>query len=102
MKKIFFFLLLGIITLVFSAKLRVRKTRCVSKGEDCDLTAYCCQDYECKDYRCATQGTKDNQVEWGIKCDWFHHCKDNYNCRSHRCVLNEEYANEEYKKNNKE
>lgn len=99
-KNFFLFLLMLIISLVFSAKLKVRKTGCVAKGDDCDLTTFCCEDYQCKDYRCANKGTKDNQVEWGVKCDWFHHCKKNYNCRSHRCVLNEEYAAEEFKKNN--
>ena len=99
MKKIFFFLFV-LISFVFSKKLGVKKTGCVAKGGDCDLTSYCCQDYQCKDYRCANKGTKDNQVEWGVKCDWFHHCADHYHCKSHRCVLDEEYANQEYKKNN--
>ena len=98
MKKFFYILLITIISLVLSAKLKNKKTRCMAKGENCDFTAYCCQDYECKDYRCANKGTKDNQVEWGIKCDWFHHCADHYNCRSHRCVIDEDYVASELEK----
>ena len=69
---------------------KLRKTKCVALLGDCDLTSYCCGDYQCRDYRCATKDTKENQVEWankgGLKCDWFHHCKKNYSCQSHRCI----------------
>ena len=54
---------------------KLRKTKCVALFGDCDLTSYCCGDYQCRDYRCATKDTKENQVEWankgGLKCDWF-------------------------------
>ena len=47
---------------------------------------------DCKDYRCAVDGTPDNQIPWaplGYKCDYFHHCSDNYVCQSHRCVIDQ-------------
>ena len=78
---------LSIISISFSTLLKT-KTSCVAFDGDCDLTSYCCGKLECKDYRCAKSGTKDNQVEWapkGPKCDWFHHCKKGLYCQSHRC-----------------
>ena len=90
--KLLSFLFFALLALVMGGKLR--KTKCVALGGDCDFTSYCCGDYQCRDYRCATKDTKENQVEWankgGLKCDWFHHCKKNYNCQSHRCVPNGE------------
>jgi hypothetical protein len=86
----------NIVTILFLALLSVslcklKKSKCLALGGDCDLFHYCCEDMRCKDYRCAPKGTKDNQVQWapkGFKCDWFHHCTENYECQSHRCVLN--------------
>ena len=78
---------LSIISISFSTLLKT-KTSCVAYDGDCDLTSYCCGKLECKDYRCAKSGTKDNQVEWapkGPKCDFFHHCKKGLYCQSHRC-----------------
>ena len=78
---------LSIISISFSTLLKT-KTSCVALGGDCDLTSYCCGKLQCKDYRCAKKGTKENQVPWapkGEKCDWFHHCKKGLHCQSHRC-----------------
>ena len=89
--KLLSFLFFALLVLVMGGKLR--KTKCVALGGDCDFTSYCCGDYQCRDYRCALKNTKENQVQWspeGTKCDWFHHCKKNYNCQSHRCVPNGE------------
>ena len=87
----FIFLLLISKLVFFTSSLRTKKTRCMAEGDNCDLTAYCCANLKCKDYRCAVEGTKDNQVEWapnGKKCDWFHHCRKHYVCQSHRCQIN--------------
>ena len=76
--------------IAFSLSAKIKKTKCVAEGGDCDLTSYCCTNLVCKDYRCAVKGTPENQVDWaptGEKCDYFHHCKDYYKCESHRCVL---------------
>ena len=77
--KLLSFLFFALLALVMGGKLR--KTKCVALGGDCDFTSYCCGDYQCRDYRCALKNTKENQVQWspeGTKCDWFHHCKKNY------------------------
>lgn len=83
--------LLSLFLISFNLCLKLKtKSKCVSLGSDCDFTAYCCGDYVCKDYRCAVQGTKDNQVEWapkGDKCDVFHHCRKYYHCESNYCVI---------------
>ena len=89
--KLLSFLFFALLAFVMSSKLR--KTKCVALGGDCDFTSYCCGDYQCRDYRCSLKNTKENQVKWspdGAKCDWFHHCKKNYNCQSHRCIPNGE------------
>lgn len=80
-------ILITILSLSIS-KLLKTKTTCVARNGDCDLTSYCCGSLECKDYRCALSGTKENQVAWapkGEKCDFFHHCKKGLYCQSHRC-----------------
>ncbi len=90
MKNLFFLLFIAILSFVISKKLK-SKASCVAPGGDCDFTSYCCSKYVCKDYRCTTKATKDNQVGWdkskkaGNKCDWFHHCKKGRKCMSHRC-----------------
>lgn len=87
----FIFLLLISTLIIFTSSLRTKKTKCMGEGDNCDLTAYCCSNLKCKDYRCSVKGTKENQEEWapyGKKCDWFHHCKKDYICESHRCQVN--------------
>ena len=86
----FFYLFSLACLLILTSSLRSKKTRCMSEGDNCDLTSYCCNNLQCKDYRCAVKGTPDNQEEWtpyGKKCDWFHHCPKNYICESHRCII---------------
>ena len=77
--------------IAFSLTIKLKTTtKCVAEGGDCDLTAYCCTNLVCRDYRCAVKGTPENQVDWapdGEKCDYFHHCSDNYKCESHRCII---------------
>jgi hypothetical protein len=90
----FIFLLLFSTLVIFTSSLRTKKTRCMAEGDNCDLTAYCCAGLKCKDYRCAVDGTKENQEEWapyGKKCDWFHHCQKHYTCQSHRCQVNRKH-----------
>ena len=87
MSKFSFLLIITLLTITLQTLLKTQ-SKCVAIGGDCDLTSYCCGKLECKDYRCAKSGTKDNQVEWapkGPKCDWFHHCKKGLYCQSHRC-----------------
>ena len=90
MKNLFFMLIIAFFAVVMSKSLK-SKTECVKLGNDCDFTSYCCGSHVCKDYRCAVEGTKDNQVGWdkskkeGNKCDWFHHCKKGKRYMSHRC-----------------
>ena len=50
--------------LILTSSLRTKKTRCMGEGDNCDLTAYCCSNLVCKDYRCAVKGTPENQEEW--------------------------------------
>ena len=86
MSKLFAFILVAILDVTMC---KLKKTQCVSKGSDCDLFTYCCGEYRCRDYRCTTKETKDNQMKWapkGDKCDWFHHCPKGKNCQSHRCI----------------
>jgi hypothetical protein len=93
----FFLLSIVLISLNLCVKLK-SKTKCIALDGDCDLTAFCCADYVCKDYRCSVKGTKDNQIEWapdGDKCNWTHTCKKNYSCQSHRCVLLNSVTDEE-------
>ena len=81
-------IILELIVIIKTSRRLKKKTGCVAFGGDCDLTSCCCGNYECKDYRCAKKGTKENQVAWapkGLKCDWFHHCKKGLHCQSHRC-----------------
>ena len=81
--KIFSLVLLVLLSLTVC---KLRKTTCMALGDDCDFSSYCCGKYQCRDYRCATPETKDNQVAWHtVKCDWFHHCNTGYTCQSHRC-----------------
>ena len=87
MSKFSFLLIITLLTITLQTLLKTQ-SKCVAIGGDCDLTSYCCGKLECKDYRCAKSGTKENQVEWapkGPKCDWFHHCKKGLYCQSHRC-----------------
>jgi hypothetical protein len=95
--------LLSLFFISFNLCLKLKtKTKCVSLNSDCDLTAYCCADYVCKDYRCSVKGTLDNQVEWapeGSKCNWTHTCKKDYSCQSHRCVLLESVTSEDEEDN---
>jgi hypothetical protein len=90
MKNLFLILSLAILTFAFSKSLK-SQTNCIQYGGDCDFISYCCGNNQCKDYRCALKGTKDNQIGWdkskkeGNKCDWFHHCKKGRKCMSHRC-----------------
>ena len=88
MSKLTIFLI--VIGLVFVAsKTLKKKVNCIMISGDCDLSSYCCEDFVCKDYRCALKGTKDNQIPWHIrggKCDWFHHCNKGLECQSHRCL----------------
>ena len=80
--------------IAFSLSAKIKKTKCVAEGGDCDLTSYCCTNLVCKDYRCSVKGTPENQVDWaptGEKCDFFHHCSDNYVCQSHRCVIDKNH-----------
>ena len=94
MSKLYVILFAILTSFIVSSKLKL-KSRCIAKGDDCDLTSYCCSNLVCKDYRCAVKGTKDNQVKWakkgGDKCDWFHHCKKGYTCQSHRCNKTSDY-----------
>jgi len=94
MSKLYVILFAILSSFIVSSKLKL-KTKCIAKGDDCDLTSYCCNNLVCKDYRCAVKGTKDNQVKWhkdgGSKCDWFHHCKKGYTCQSHRCNKTSDY-----------
>ena len=43
--------------IAFSLSAKIKKTKCVAEGGDCDLTSYCCTNLVCKDYRCAVKGT---------------------------------------------
>ena len=87
MSKLSFLLTITLLTITLQNLLKT-KSKCVAFGGDCDLTSYCCGKLVCKDYRCAKEGTKENQVKWapkGKKCDFFHHCKKGLYCQSHRC-----------------
>ena len=87
MSKLSFLFILTLLTITLQNLLKT-KSKCVALDGDCDLTSYCCGKLECKDYRCAKEGTKENQVKWapkGPKCDFFHHCKKGLYCQSHRC-----------------
>ena len=90
MSRIFYILLIALFTFTLSKKLK-KKSKCIAFGGDCDLTAYCCEDFVCKDFRCSLKGTEDNLVPWRTeKCDWFRWCKDGYDCQSHRCIKQQE------------
>ena len=90
MRNLFIILSFTLLAIIYSKSLKTA-AKCIQYGGDCDFTSYCCGKNECKDYRCALQGTKDNQIGWdksnkeGNKCDWFHHCKKGRKCMSHRC-----------------
>jgi hypothetical protein len=69
------------------ANLKLRTKR--SLGQDCDGAHWCDGDLKCRDYRCATKNTAEDQIAWapnGLKCDWFHKCKDHFECTEHRCI----------------
>ena len=90
MSKLFTVLFVALLAL---SQCKLKKSKCLALGGDCDWIHPCCGDLKCRDYRCALKNTKENQIQWspkGTKCDWFHHCKKNYNCQSHRCVPNGE------------
>ena len=88
MSRFGYFVLLIFIIFVSSKKLK-SQLGCVVLGGDCDFTTSCCGSSVCKDYRCRSKGTLDNQIEWGIKggkCDYFHWCDEGLTCQSHRCL----------------
>ena len=98
MSKLFTVLFVALLAL---SQCKLKKSKCLALGGDCDWIHPCCGDLKCRDYRCATADTKDNQLEFapkGFKCDYFHHCSDNYECQSHRCILNPELLSKDLKK----
>ena len=86
MSRIFYILLVVLFAFTLNKTLKKGDFDCLGFGDDCDFSGFrrCCEDFVCKDYRCALKETKENQV--GRKCDWFHHCQKGYKCESHRCI----------------
>lgn len=88
MSRIFYILL--VVLFAFTLNKTLKNTpRCLGFGDDCDFSGFrfCCEDFVCKDYRCALKETKENQVEQRPKyCDYFRRCQNGYKCESHRCI----------------
>ena len=88
MSRIFYILLVVLFAFTLNKTLKKNVFDCIGYGGDCDsdFTMRCCEDFVCKDYRCALKETKENQVGRTKKCDWFHRCQKGYKCESHRCI----------------
>ena len=90
MKAIFNFLLLALLGLTFSARLRnIKAVKCQGIGFDCDWESKCCKGYYCVNDRCQKEEAEDT-LEYtpkGIRCNGSHLCPKNYKCESHRCIL---------------
>ena len=81
MSRIFYILL--VVLFAFTLNKTLKKIDCLGFGDDCDSGfRFCCEDFVCKDYRCALKETKENQV--GRKC--VNRCQKGYKCESHRCI----------------
>ena len=86
MKALFNILLLTLLSLTLTSKLK--KTKCQGLGFDCNWESKCCSGMYCVDDRCSFEDGPDTlqYTPEGERCNELHLCKKHFKCESHRCI----------------
>lgn len=66
---------------------KLKKTKCVAEGLDCDYSNPCCAGY-CVNDRCQAEKAADTLKYYplGDRCNRVHECKKGSKCIEHRCI----------------